>query len=335
MTQSKGKVAENNRSHLVEPIVVLIGRLAVAATALSWFASFHWIADMLSHLRVQYAILLLPMLGVFTFRGKRWLAVAIVGLVIYNVWPTMPYFVAFSRSSIASLEQNQKYRVLTFNVLRTNQELELTLEEIIHQDADFVFLMEVQNAWTSYLSGVKDRYPYQKVLADPAYTGVAFLSKHPWESLDVVMLGEVRNPSIDVTIPCRGSLPGKLDRKIRIIGTHPLPPFGDMLTRSRDSQLKKLADRFIAEEPNLLVGDLNLSPWSPRFATILKAGSLVDASLGYGIETTLAPLPTWLGGVKVDHVLCDQSIRVLNYRVTSSANSDHKLVSVDFVVQCN
>jgi endonuclease/exonuclease/phosphatase family metal-dependent hydrolase len=193
--------------------------------------------------------------------------------------------------------------------------------------------MEVQNAWANHLSGVKDRYPYQKVLADPAYTGVAFLSKIPWESMNVVMLGEVTNPSIDVKIPCLGPLSRKSSRNIRIIGTHPLPPFGNMLTRSRDGQLKTLSERFVAHEPNLLVGDLNISPWSPRFSTILRAGNLIDASLGYGIETTLAPLPTWLGGVKVDHILVDHSIRVLKYQATRSAHSDHKMVSVDFAVE--
>ncbi len=321
--------------NVVERIVVLIGCLAVAGTVLSWFASLHWIADILSQLRVQYAILLLPMVVIAIFRKKRWLAAGLLGLVIYNVWPTIPYFVTFAPSSTANSEYYQSYRVLAFNVLRTNQEFESTLEEIMNQDADFVFLMEVQNSWSSLLTGIKDRYPYQKVLADPAYTGVAFLSKIPWKSIDVVMLGEVSNPSIDVRIPCPGSLAGKSSRSIRIIGTHPLPPLGDMLTRSRDGQLKALSERFIVHEPNLLVGDFNISPWSPRFSTILKAGNLIDASLGYGIETTLAPLPTWLGGVKVDHVLVDRSIRILEYRVTKSAHSDHKMVSVDFAIECD
>jgi len=96
-----------------------------------------------------------------------------------------------------------------------------------------------------------------------------------------------------------------------------------------DRQLKTLAERFVADRPNLLIGDFNLSPWSPRFSEILKAGNLIDKALGFGIGTTLAPLPTWLGGVKVDYVVADPSIRILDYRLTKSAHSDLKLVVVD------
>jgi len=327
MPMPKQKI-RRERVNVVVRILNLIGCFAVVGSIVSWFASVHWIGDMLAHLRVQYVILLLPALAIVVIRRKRLLTAIVLGFIAYNVWPTIPYFVPVRQSSASRTLENEQYRVLSFNVLRTNREFAKTLEEIMDQDADFVFLMEVQNAWQNVLAGVKDRYPSQKVLADPAYTGVAFLSKIPWDSLEVVMLGDVSNPSIDVRLPCRGPS----SRTIRIIATHPLPPFGDMLTTSRDRQLKTLAERFVPDDPNLLVGDLNLSPWSPRFAKFLKKGNLVDASLGYGIATTLDPLPTWLGGVKVDHVLTDRSLKIQNYFVKQAAYSDDKMVIVDFSV---
>lgn len=257
------------------------------------------------------------------------MAVLAGGLFIYNAWPTIPYFFATPPSANANASETRQYRVLSFNVLRTNVQLELTLDQIFSQDADFVFLMEVQNDWKTYFEGIRERYPYQKILTDPAYTGVAFLSKHPWKTLDVITLGAVSNPSIDVQIP-------RLDsalRSFRIIATHPLPPLGKILTDSRDQQLKVLAERFRLNEPNMMIGDLNLSPWSPRFAALLKIADLKDASIGRGIATTLAPLPTLFGGIKVDHVLTGGPIIVQQFRTQSSAYSDHKIVIVDFVVE--
>jgi endonuclease/exonuclease/phosphatase (EEP) superfamily protein YafD len=313
-------------------VLVRVGRslrnMVIVGSVASCFANMHWIADFLSHLRIQYAIILLPCV-VHSFIRRKWTMASIVcGFFIYNVLPTVPYFLRPTSQANAHSSKATQYRVLSFNVLRTNERLESTLEEIVAEDADFVFLMEVQNEWRIYLEGINDRYPYQKVLSDPAYTGVAFLSKYPWEKLDVIMLGEVSNPSIDVRLPSLDST----SEKLRLIATHPLPPLGEMLTRSRDQQLTTLGKRFLPDEPNLMIGDLNLSPWSSRFATILSSAGLMDASLGYGISPTLCPLPTWFGGVKVDHVLISESIKVRRFRVQPSRYSDHAMVVVDFAV---
>ena len=86
------------------------------------------------------------------------------------------------------------------------------------------------------------------------------------------------------------------------------------------------------ESGTLLVGDFNLTPWSPRFRQMVDAGRLQDASLGYGISPTLTPLPTLMGGLKVDHVLVNSGIVIRNYQLKPCAHSDHRLVTVDFTV---
>lgn len=306
----------------------LTRNIAIGGSIASWFASIHWIADFLAHLRVQYALVLLPCFALSVIRRERVAALAVGGLFVYNAWPTAPYFLPSHRSDQANSGETASHRILSFNVLRTNEQLESTLKEIIAQNADFVFLMEVQNAWKTYLEGVKDQYPHQKLLTDPGYTGVAFLSKYPWEKLEVITLGAVSNPSIDVQMP-------RLDssrRAFRLIATHPLPPLGSNLTGSRDQQLNALAERFRNNEPNMMIGDLNLSPWSPRFAKLLQIADLTDASLGKGITPTLTPLPTWLGGIKVDHVLTSGPIGIERFRIQPSAFSDHQMVVVDFII---
>ena len=197
-------------------------------------------------------------------------------------------------------------------------------EEVLVENADFVYLMEVSPNWDRRLKDLVDRYPYQKRICRSDYTGVAFLSKHEWDQVEVVDTGDA-NPPLEITF-------SRLDRHgdFRLIATHPLPPFGGPLTDSRDRQLVKLAERCHSSLPSLMVGDFNLTPWSPRFRRILQVGKLRDAALGFGVAPTLTPLPTLLGGMKVDHVLTHDDVAISDLRSEPSRYSDHCLVIVDF-----
>lgn len=322
------QVPARKSASLFVRLVALARNIAVVGTIVSSFATIHWIADLVANLRVQFAILFFPSLVLASVRRERVLAAIVCGFFLYSIWPTIPYFLPPSRFGVSESSGAKRFRVLSFNVLRTNEKFESTLNEILAANADFVFLMEVQNDWARYLEGVQDRYPYQRIVADPGYTGVAFLSKHPWSKLEVVVLGEINNPSIDVSIQCHDSETGTL----RIIATHPLPPFGEQLTNSRDKQLRMLAERFKLDEPSLMIGDFNMSPWSPRFASIFNSTCLADASIGYGISPTLDPLPTWFGGIKVDHVFKNRFVQVHHFSVQASQHSDHKMIVADFSI---
>ena len=111
-----------------------------------------------------------------------------------------------------------------------------------------------------------------------------------------------------------------------------MPPFGHELTLARERQLVDLAEMFDHEKANLLVGDFNVAPWSPSFARILRTGNLSDATKGFGIAPTLAPIPTWFGGLKVDHVLRSKNIGTVDFRVVPNSNSDHHMLVYDFEV---
>ncbi|MDZ4853174.1 MAG: endonuclease/exonuclease/phosphatase family protein [Pirellulaceae bacterium] len=317
------------RRSILFRIVRLFALLASLGTLSSFFAQLHWIPDILSNFRIQYIFLIFVYLTWVACLRKFGQAIALAILLIPNLWSTLPYLVhPFTKASSLEPVDSKSFRLVSLNVLRTNEAFQATLNLIIEEDADFVFLMEVQEAWGKYLEGVQNKYPYQKVLAVPDYTGVAFLSKVPWTNLDVVMLGEVLNPSLDVQFASdNNSL-----ESLRIIATHPLPPFGDILTKSRDRQLNVLAKRLKGVEASLLIGDLNLSPWSPRFAKVLEAGDLTDASLGFGWSPTLTPLPTLLGGVKVDHVLRGNKIDVKDVRFVPIPTSDHRMLVFDLSV---
>lgn len=308
-------------------LIRLLGALAVVGSVLGLLAPFHWIPDIISQLSVQFTFLLVPAAAMAWWQQRMWLSLLCFLLLGWNGAKMVPYF----QDPADGLETRRDvvvFRLAVFNVLRTNEQFAATLDSIGSADADFLYLMEVQPAWKPYLESLREEYPYQEVRTDPEYLGVAFLSKRPWRQIEVIDLGYVSNPSIDARIPT-----GDTSRpELRLIATHPLPPFGELLTSSRDEQLLTLIERFQDGEAQLLCGDFNLSPWSPRFEKLCRQGALIDASLGFGLTPTLIPLPTILGGIKVDHVLRNDSIRVHDYKVIPTRHSDHGIVVLDFSI---
>jgi endonuclease/exonuclease/phosphatase (EEP) superfamily protein YafD len=79
-----------------------------------------------------------------------------------------------------------------------------------------------------------------------------------------------------------------------------------------------------------MVGDFNLTPWSPVFDAVLSAGQLNDTGMGFGVRPTWYVFPTWAGGLKIDHILSSQNIAAVNYRVGPDVGSDHRAVILDF-----
>lgn len=329
-TEDPGTTVSSERPSRLLPLwrmIRVLGFISALASIMSLFAAYHWVADMLTHLTVQYLVLMAPA-AILLWRQKRpVLCLLLLGLMGYHALKIAPY--VFPKSSLTvKTAETKVHRLAVFNVLRTNERFSETLDELLSCDADIVYLMEVQPAWKAHLERVRTQYPYQEVAADWDYLGVALLSKIPWRDLEIVQLGYVSNPSYDVRL-CVGVEP---QDDIHLIATHPLPPFGEVLTTARDAQLSTLSARLVGSEPQIFCGDFNLSPWSPRFQALIQSSSLSDASLGYGLAPTLIPLPTVLGGVKVDHVLVNSRIHVHQYQVVRSSYSDHGIVLFDFSV---
>lgn len=319
------------------PVIVIlrcikfVGIIGLVGTLIAFAADQNWIADLATQLRVQYVLMLFPSLIVFARERRKGLAAAIVAALAINLSWIAPYFstpdqLAWERQNPSGLTSDT-IRVASFNVLRTNVELSETLNELLSEEPDIIFLMEVAPNWKPILERVRDQYPFQKLILRQDYTGVALLSKHEWQTLAVVdTMGA--NPPLDVRF---SKIADQADG-FRLIATHPLPPISSTLTASRDSQLKSLASRSTADKPTLLMGDFNLTPWSPRFSDILREGEMTNSALGYGISPTLTPLPTMFGGLMVDHVLVNRKIVVSNHLVKPSSFSDHEMVIVDLKI---
>lgn len=135
---------------------------------------------------------------------------------------------------------------------------------------------------------------------------------------------EEANPDVLVRIKTPGN-------GLRIVATHPTPPTSREYSRYRDRQLDQLPSVLGPPWPLILVGDLNVTPWSSHFQRLIQRTGLKDTSKGRWFHPTW-PKDNWFLGIPIDHVLHSPDITVINRRVGSDVASDHFPVVVDIVV---
>ena len=129
-------------------------------------------------------------------------------------------------------------------------------------------------------------------------------------------------PSITAKIRSRG-------KEFTVIATHPLPPVSPSYFYLRNEQLEKLPD-FIngAEDPVLLLGDLNCTPWCYHFQQLLERTGLKNSSRGWGLHATWpTALPLLL--IPIDHCLYHPAITIVKKETGPFIGSDHYPVIVD------
>lgn len=303
-----------------------LGLLVSSATLLAFGASWWWPLDLLSHFRVQYIWLLLPLV-VASWVNRRFAIAGLTGCcLIWNLYQVAPAYVPAAQIPNAqAASKAASFRVMSANVKTNNREYDLFLETVRERNPDVLLVMEVDDEWDRALEQLRTDYPYG--VAEPRFDnfGMALLSQVPLESAEVIYPGKISLPSVQAKLTVEG-------REIRFIGTHPLPPVGRDRSMKRNDQLAAVAEQVLAEKgPVILAGDLNITPWSPFFRQLIRRSGLLDSRSGFGIQATW---PTHLGlaGIPIDHILVSPPIVVQNRFVAPGIGSDHRPVVADLVI---
>lgn len=297
----------------------LLGAAAVglaAATFLSFFASAHWILDLLTHMRLHLAVAAGGLLGLSILaRAKIGVVLASAALIGCGV-DLVPNPDIENPTSVD--EGRPSIKLLMANVLTGNPDRRSLGRLIQVEDPDVIGLLEVDAVWVEDLRYLRGRYPYH--LADPRSDnfGIAIYSKMPLEDVRLEDLGGTGLNAITTHIDLE-------DAKVELVIAHPVPPAGRSYSRIRNSQLKELAALRSASgaQDFILAGDLNTTPWSPHFRGLLKKTGLRRATAGLGADATW---PTALSApirIPIDHTLVSSGLAILDYRIGPEIGSDH------------
>jgi endonuclease/exonuclease/phosphatase (EEP) superfamily protein YafD len=210
------------------------------------------------------------------------------------------------------------------NVLGQNSHYQKALELIHANNPDLILIEELTFNWMENLGKTLETdYPHQILEPRNDNFGIGLFSKIPLEEKSIEFIGEANVPTILAVINYSGTT-------INLIGTHPMPPAGSDLSRLRNDQFDELG-RIISEmqEPIIVIGDLNATPWSHHFRKFLRETGLKDSGRGRGWQPTWpAPIPPLR--IPIDHALYKGDLITTSRTVLPEIGSDHLPLLVEF-----
>ena len=312
-----------NLTQIVSIVIALL-------TFLAMFNRFHLFLELMSHFRFQYFILAIVCSLIFLlYRSPQFFAVMLVITLINGSYVSSWYF----DPSDIPLDNQSELKVMLSNVNNQNQNYQEVVELVLQESPDLFFAQEVNRNWMSKLSVLEGDYPYQLADARQDSFGIAVFSKYPLQNTQQPKWGILKLPSLQFDISVAG-------KNITIITTHPPPPIGNQLYRSRNSQLGDIAEvSSKIQQPLIIIGDLNITMWSHYYQQLENKGNLKNARQSFGIKPTwpavIAPIPIKIPKIMmipIDHCLVSKEIKVGNFKTAKAISSDHLPIVVDLAL---
>ncbi len=279
----------------------------------SFFSKYHVLFDLVSHFRVQYIVLLLPVFLV-AIVTKKTLPVLIISLAL----AVHGYAVTMSVLPI-SPENNTEYvelKVLSSNLLYDNTNHQAQLDIVASENPDLIAFQEYSQQWHNVLSKALSSYPHRISETASGSFGIAIYSKHPIKDGAVEAFSDNLFPAISADIQIN-------EISIRVVAVHPPPPVNKDLYVTRNQYMERIALESNAQNGAVLVmGDFNATPWTSHFTDMLTTGRLRNASAGFGFQPTW-PTEVFPLGIPIDHILVNEKINVDHFEVIHLEGSDH------------
>ncbi len=296
--------------------------LSASMTLLAFLARWWWPFELASHFRVQYLGVLCFAICVQYARSKPLTGFLFLVLTVVN------FGACFSLLPITNQELPQStpnLRCLWVNVNTANNNYARVLELIEETEPDVVVLGEVNKNWMKGISELEEQYRLVCSIPREDNFGVAMFSRVPAVDVKTPTLTPGPVPAIVATLDVDGTL-------VSVIGAHTFPPVGSHSMRARNQQLDQLGE-LCQQLPGhrVLVGDLNLTSWSPYFQDLETKSSLRDSRTAIGIQPTWHT-GLWFACIPIDHCLVSSEIEVIERRVESKVGSDHLPILIDLAV---
>jgi endonuclease/exonuclease/phosphatase (EEP) superfamily protein YafD len=295
----------------------VLTRLLVATVAcglLPLGARYWWVLEITSHFRLQYLAVAAALWLTASLLRKRILAAALLGVIVLNTWPLLPYL---PRGSAAP--SGTPLTVLNVNVQASNLEHERVLATLRASNADVVTLIELSQALDARLDALAETYPHSlRVPADGNF-GLAVLSRHPL--VDANRFELVTTAAISASVLAPGG-------EFRLLAAHLVPPVSAAMAAERNRQLDTLGTLARATDGTLLIcGDFNLTPYSPYFTDFESTSGLSDTRRGQGFGISW-PSTLPLLGVPIDHCFVRGRLTAAGIETMDQLGSDHYPVRV-------
>ena len=304
-------------------VIQAAGFLVLLATLFGFLAGLAWFFDVFTHFHVQYTVVL-AITSLIHLVSRHLKAAAVFGLgALINLAVVIPLYMG---NTVPVDPHTSKLRAMLSNIYIRNETPWCIGQTIQQFNPDLVVLEEVTDSWIESLRTVMEPYPYVKYETRKDCLGLSLYSKIPFRQAEVVHKGWHQLPWIVATLETS-------DGDFTVIAVRSFPPFNRQFSRIRNNQLRQIAGLVQeATAPVFLLGDLNITPWSPHFKNLLLEGGLSDSAQGWGVQPTWpAGQPLWM--IPIDHCLHTPGIAITGRQVGPAIGSDHHPLIVDFALQ--
>lgn len=296
-------------------LTVWLGLVGLAS-GLGLLARSWWPLELFAHFRVQYlGLSVLLAIGLAALGRLRTAGLA-VGLAGFHLLWVAPAWLA-ERPAPGGVQ----LRLVEINLNSQNTDHARVAAFIRSEDPDLVLLLEVNERWLTALESVARGYPHRIARPRGDNFGIALWTRLPVDRLEIARIGSGLPSAVARLLTPQGCL--------TLLGTHPPPPAGASLAAERDQQIEAVARKLSASEgERVLLGDLNLTSWSPVFDDLIADSGLRDTRTGFGLQATW---PTWFWplSIPIDHCLISAGLRVVDRRVGPEIGSDHRPIVIE------
>jgi len=326
-----------NMNQRIFVICGAIALLILTVLSLSCYIAWSWPLELITHFRIQYLILSLIISGVFTFLWRKrylksnlliFVALLLVGL---NIIEVIPWYLPHAQQANGNVDKQIRVLSLNLNIQNQNFQEVINLAQDNHPDIA-LFIEITKTTFQKLQAGLQESLPY--AFRSPG-GGLAIFSRLPIQDVKGDNLNGQGGHNLIATILVNQQL-------IQFIGTHPLVPIKPSTFHSRNRQLAALSN-YISNlnQPLILVGDFNLTPWSPYYRRFINKTKLHNTSLGFGIlptwprPATHVHLPSWiipLMNIPIDHCFVSTEFKVVRSDTGENANSDHASLITDLIL---
>jgi endonuclease/exonuclease/phosphatase (EEP) superfamily protein YafD len=198
--------------------------------------------------------------------------------------------------------------------------------QLVHSThPDLIALVEISQEWMRALEPIRDDYPHQKWAVRSDDYGLALLSRIPFREAKIHYFGGSDRPSIVACMEADG-------RDLTLVLTHPPPPKSKAEAQARNQQFAEMAEYAASHNSSLmLVGDLNITPWSAHFKDLLRQGKFKDSRVGFGLQASWPASIPFLR-IPIDHILVSGGFELYERKLGPKIGSDHLPVMLDFAL---
>ena len=277
--------------------------------------------DIFSHLGFQILIGGMLLFFIFLFLKRFWASVICISVCIVF---TADILSSCNHCNAVLKDRSQiqnKLRLISFNISYENpvENFENIRDMILSEKPDIVQFQEFSPQMQDKIKTLSSILPYSTELNKP---------KGPFDSL-ILSKYPLTNTKVDNNHAVITNLILN-ETKISIVGIHLLTGGTKKNFNNSLQQINHLKTIISNTNKNLiLLGDLNMTSTSKRFAKFLKETNLYTYTSYKNITSTWpAFMPNFLG-IQIDHILFSNNFKMVDKKISNSFGSVHRPLIVE------